>query len=241
MGTEDGPSQNSAVIEFDRELHEVLAAHGKALYPSRDLELQRSAASALSALLKRGEALKVQAKDSGDEDAAARILMGECLVEGLMASCRLWISFREGEMDNAWEWLIRGQGAFEAAIRAHLDTPPLARERLAHLEALEVLLFPPQAFLSTGMVIRQSECSLCGCAFGSCDHIEGRVYGGEFARRVVTEAAPREVSFVETPDDKGCRAYTIDSDGVNRNVLTWEEVPREQEPAQADTERQDMD
>jgi hypothetical protein len=91
------------------------------------------------------------------------------------------------------------------------------------------------------MVIRRSECSLCGCAFGACDHIEGRVYGGEFARRVVTEAEPREVSFVETPDDKGCRAYTIDSDGVTRNVLTWEEVPEEQEPAQADTARQDMD
>lgn len=228
MNAESGPSQNPAVIEFDRELHKTLAAHGSALCPSRALELQCAAAAALAELLERGADLKIKAKETGDEDAAARILLGECLIEGLMAGCRLWIAFREGEMDLAWEWMVRAQSAFEAAIRAHPGGAEQARDRLADMEALEVLLFPRQAFLSTGMVIRHSECSLCGAAFGSCDHIEGRVYGGEFARRIVTEAEPREVSIVETPDDKGCRAYTIESDGVNRNVLTWEEVPRDQ-------------
>jgi hypothetical protein len=240
MSPDEGrPSQNPAVTQFDRELHETLAAHAKALYPSRTLDLQGAAAAAFAALLERGEALKLKAKTSGDEDAAARILMGECFVEGLMASCRLWIAFREGKMNPAWDWMVRAQCAFEATIRAHPAALEQARERLVHMEALEVLLFPRQAFLSTGMVIRRSKCSICGTAFGSCNHVEGRVYGGEFARRVVAEAEPREVSFVETPDDKGCRAYTIESDGVNRDVLTWDEIARDPGPAQPEIEGAD--
>jgi hypothetical protein len=221
MATEaNKTSGHRAVLAFDEELHSTIAAHAKALYPTRALELQRAAADAFADLEKTALSLKSEAVRDGDEDAAARLLMGECIAETLHARLRLWLAFRNGDMDAAWAWLVRAQNAATAGIRAHAlgdQLRPLSLE----LQTIEDLVFPPQMFISTGWITRRSECTICAQPFGSCQHVNGRVYGGEFASRLVTEGEPLEVSVVDVPDDKMCRAYTMTVDGIERDVLTW--------------------
>lgn len=228
--TTDGlpPSRHPSVTAFDATLSQTVDAHATALFPTRSLELQRAAAEAFAQLAERAREAKVDAVRDHDEDAASRLLMGECCAEALCERLRLWIAFREGQMDAAWAHLVQAQVAFEAAIRAH-PAGAQFQKLAAEMHALEALVFPPQLFLSTGWVTRASECTVCGAAFGTCDHVQGRVYGGEFAGRHVTDAEPREVSVVKVPDDKMCRAFEMVDEGVRRNVLTWEpcETPNE--------------
>ena len=47
-------------------------------------------------------------------------------------------------------------------------------------------------------------CSLCNADDFECDHVPGRVYGGQPCRRVVHTASPHEVSLVSFPDDPRC-------------------------------------
>ena len=197
-----------------------MATHGRSLYPSIDMEQQRVAADTFADLLDLARTLKGEVIEEGDEDAAARLLMAECFSQGMERRARLWIAVREGEMSEAWSNLVGAQGAMEAAIRAHPYGIQFA-QILGELEALERIVFPPQTFFSTGMLIKESHCSICQKPFGSCEHIKGRVYDGQFAARVITELDLLEVSVVDTPDDKRCRAFIVkDADGVSRDMLT---------------------
>src|SRR4051794_14226221 len=108
------PSRNAAVLEFDRALHDALELHAKALPPTRSLELKRVASVAFTQLAEQAVRLKRAAVEDGDEDAAARLLMGECFAEGLCEKLRMWTAFREGDMDAAWAHLVQAQVAFEA-------------------------------------------------------------------------------------------------------------------------------
>jgi hypothetical protein len=221
MATDLSPPVHPATTEFDEAFRETIAENAVALHASRSLALQSTAAAAFSDLEATAVELKKQAVRDGDEDAAARLLMGECLADGLKSQLRMWIAFREGRMDDAWSWLVHAQTAFAAAIRAHLAGDQF-RHFAEDMSALEVLLFPRQLFLSTAWITRRSQCTLCDAPFGSCEHIHGRVYGGEFAGRLTTEGEPIDVSIVDVPDDKNCRAHAVTADGVQRNVLTWE-------------------
>jgi hypothetical protein len=183
-------------------------------------------------LRRRAGELKAEARADGDEDAAARLLMGECFVQGLGDRTRLWIAVREGRMNEAWAALVHAQVAFEASIRAH-PAGEQFQGLLSEVEALEGIVFPPQTFVSAGMLIRESRCSICERPFGTCEHIQGRVYGGEFAGRIVSEAEPYEISFVDIPDDKMCRAFRAeDSEGVMRCTLTGDPIdePEQDKP-----------
>jgi hypothetical protein len=87
---------------------------------------------------------------------------------------------------------------------------------------VERVLFPHIAFMSAGMIVRKSECTICGETPGECEHIRGHVYDGKSAGILVTEAELRETSLVDVPADKRCRVEQITSDGVTRDTLTWE-------------------
>ncbi len=119
MATDPSPFCHPAVREFDDALAAALDEHGVALYPSRALSLQRAAAVAFGELEEIAVNLKRSASSDGDENAAARLLMGECFADGLKSRLNMWIAFRENEMDEAWGWLVHGQNALNAAVRAH--------------------------------------------------------------------------------------------------------------------------
>jgi hypothetical protein len=216
------------VVEFDAAIEAVNDAHAAALPAARSLALQRDAADAYDALVQEASRLKAKVVERGDEDSAARLLCGECAAGALASTLRLWIAFKEGDMKTAWNRMVDAQQAWTGALRAH----PIGQQfrRLASVPfQVERVLFPHVAFMSVGMVVRESECTICGETPGECDHVKGRVYAGRFAGVLVTEAELRETSLVDIPADKRCRVEQITENGVTRDTLTWEVVKRPNE------------
>lgn len=122
---------------------------------------------------------------------------------------------------TAWNRTVDAQVAWTGALRAH----PIGAQfrRLAFVPfQVEHVLFPHIAFMSAGMIVRKSECTICGEMPGECEHVRGHVYGGKFAGIHVTEVDLRDTSIVDLPADKRCRMEQITMNGFKRDALTWE-------------------
>ena len=57
-----------------------------------------------------------------------------------------------------------------------------------------------------------------------CNHIKGKLYGGELCVRVITEMELEEVSLVDVPANKQCRVLTTAYNGKTVDTLTLREV-----------------
>lgn len=209
------------IIEFDAAFEATNKQHAAAIPAARGLTMQREAADAYEALINEASRLKAKVVERGDEDSAARLLCGECAAGALASTLRLWIAFKKGDMRTAWDRMVDAQQAWRGALRAHPIGGQFRRLASVAFQA-ETMLFPHVAFMSVGMIVRKSECTICGETPGECDHIQGYVYGGRFAGICVTKADLRDTSLVDVPADKHCRVETLTIDGIERDALTWE-------------------
>ncbi len=90
-------------------------------------------------------------------------------------------------------------------------------QRSRKLERIEKLIFPPQTFLSTGLLVGSQECSICNEEYENCNHIKGKPYMGELCRCIIKDIIElNHLAIVKNPADKGCR---IIKDG-ERNRMT---------------------
>lgn len=136
----------------------------------------------------------------------------------------MWLLLKEGRADDAWNELVAAQGSLAFAVKAH--------EGFAHvdgnirrLDAIERLVFPPQVFLSSGLIVRSQICSICEKEYEDCDHVKGRPYMGEICTITLVPSAVDHVSIVDNPADKRCRILQFDVDGGRRNRMTWAVEP----------------
>jgi hypothetical protein len=108
-----------------------------------------------------------------------------------------------------------------SVIRNHPLNGDSLNGYLQRLEVYEKLLFPQMMFSSVGGIVKKSECSICGTDYDECDHIKGNYYMGEMCCRIISEMELEEVSMVENPANKGCRALTIqDNNGDVIDLMT---------------------
>jgi hypothetical protein len=144
------------------------------------------------------------------------------------------VSEKDDQAGEAWAHLIDAQDQTRAAIRAHDLAAPLMGYA-SRLELLEGLLFPPQVFMSPGVVIKSSKCSICDEPYEDCEHIKGNVYMGRFCARMITEVAEfTEVSVVEDPADKRARALVIGDGTTERDYMTWRVVETDKRLGEAE-------
>lgn len=68
--------------------------------------------------------------------------------------------------------------------------------------------------LSPGLVIRESQCSICGLSPADCAHVTGRTYDGEFCARRITKADVLEVSLVNRPSQPDARITAMSVDNA---------------------------
>lgn len=203
------------LLQFQDRMNNVLREHQRLCFMTRAKELQVSACKELTALKAEAGGVKKEAVEIGDEDAANALLAFENVVQTVLSELEMWIALKEDNPDKAWHSLIDSQMAALHAVRAH----PIAHhmtEYLTRLEAVERLLFPPQVFVSLGMIFGDAECSICGRRYGDCEHIIGRPYMGEFCGRIIKDVTFTEVSLVDDPVDKHCIVQTF-----SRNGKTW--------------------
>jgi hypothetical protein len=133
---------------------------------------------------------------------------------------RALVALKEDRASDAWDNLIEAQGHVSTAIKSH-DNFRYLEKYADKLSAIEQLLFPPQTFCSPGMIVKESECSICKQDYGECDHVKGRAYMGELCVRIITKAELREISLVKEPANKHARALHFSEKEGNRDIITW--------------------
>ena len=194
------------------------------LWITRDSHYQRECIRTISALQNQAADLKKQAAEAKDESVANLLLGYQRVFGALSAEVDMYLLLKSGHPDSAWDSLVSAQMAIADALRAHSAFFHLTH-KLRHLEALEHILFPPQVFVSTGMIVKRQDCSICGKEYEDCDHLIGKPYLGEVCNVVVRDCEIDHVAVVDDPADKRCRALSFSTDEGMRNRMTWRIEP----------------
>jgi hypothetical protein len=164
--------------------------------------------------------LKAAKKATDDDSALNRLLAAELAVMGASAEMQMWQHLEDGDYEGAWGCLVEAEDALHAAGNAHIDGSAYQVDAQRRL-LLETTLFPPQVFMSAGMIVERASCSICSARYDDCDHVKGRAYGGELCTRNIEQAKMLEVSIVEHPSDRRCRVTNVS--GVNTMTLAEEQ------------------
>lgn len=204
------------VADFNRTVESV----ENLLSIARAGELQREALVTLDAALTSVSNAKAAATAANEEDYANLLLGCECVAAALMAELRMWLLLKEEKPDEAWNELVNAQMASVGAVRAHKGFAHL-EQHVERLEAIEKIVFPPQVFVSSGMIVGRQECSICESDYDDCDHLIGRPYTGRFCYIIARDISLDHVAIVKEPADKRCRVERFNVAGGVRNRMTW--------------------
>lgn len=215
---------NTRVTELLGQFRETVAECERFCYAARAREFQVESIANLGTLESAISALKAEMVEVGDEDAANCLLSLGLAAGALRLELNMWVALKDDDAALAWNSLVDAQSRASNAIRAHAVSHHLERY-VQRLEDLERLLFPPMTFMSVGMVIRESRCSICGSEYGDCDHVKGEVYMGEMCGREITRADLTDISIVPRPANKRARLTVISDAGTRRDLLTWRVIP----------------
>lgn len=218
---------NPELSHFIEKFRQVTAEAERFCFATRAREFQEVQVRNLN-VLEEATTLKEQFAKSQNNDSANAMLAICEMVSGLTAELSMWIHLKNEEMRSAWDALVDAQYCARRAMQVH----PVANH-LTHyserLDFLEHLLFPPQIFVSTGLTVRKSSCSICGQPYGECDHLKGRAYMGQQCHEIVEEIGElNHVAIVEDPASKHCRMTQFGDGTVQRDILTWREIPDKQ-------------
>lgn len=187
---------------------------------TRSGNLQRDALEAISTAAATIGAEKAAAISNGDEDYANLLLGCQCVATALGSEIKMWLCLKQEKPDDAWNELVSAQMASTDAIRAHRGFSHLV-QHIRRLEAIENLVFPPQVFVSSGMIVGFQECSICGGDYDECSHLVGKPYMGEFCHILARDISLDHVAIVTDPADKRCRVERFSVEGGYRNRMTW--------------------
>ena len=192
---------------------------------TRCSKLQRNAIESLNCLRSEVSSLKNEAIEEKKEDLANMFLGYECVCRTLIAELEMCILLKQENPDSAWDKLVIAQGAAIGAVRAHPGFSHLG-QHYERLEAIEKLVFPPQVFMSSGMLVEHLECSICNREYEACEHLVGKPYMGEFCQLILRDIKLNHVAIVDHPADKRCRITTAHVEGGVRNTMTWRIEPK---------------
>ena len=204
------------MVEFDNLVKESEVL----LSIARDSALQQEACENLESILSKIAQEKKKAIENNDEDYANILLGCECVTNFLINELKMWLLLKQDKPEEAWDHLVTAQMDTISAARAHDDFRHLEHHNHC-LEMIEKIVFPPQVFVSSGMIVHKQECSICSEDYDECEHLVGKPYMGEFCYVTVKDAHLDHVSFVENPADKRCRVISFNVDGGSRNRMTW--------------------
>ena len=169
-------------------------------------------------------ALVAAKKATNDEDAANRLLAAELAVVGASAEMQMWQHLEAKDFEGAWGRLVEAEDALHASGNVHSGSAVYQVDAERRL-LFEATLFPPQMFMSTGMIVEKASCSICGEQYDDCGHVKGHAYNGELCTRTIEQAKMLEVSIVEHPSDRRCRVTNVG--GLNTMTLSPEEPSAE--------------
>lgn len=211
---------SDSALVFVAEFNKVVEECANFRYITRDSGLQEEAVARLRDLRARIGAEKELARASADEDYANLLLGCECSADALISELKMLILLKDGRPDQAWDALVAAQSSLSSAMKAH-EGFARVDDNMRRLDAIECLIFPPQVFLSSGMIVKNQICSICGDEYEDCDHVKGRPYMGKFCTVTLIPSAVDHVAIVDSPANKRCRILKFSVDSGYRNRMTW--------------------
>jgi hypothetical protein len=215
---------NNRLEALKVEFKDVVTECERFCYAARARELQVEAIDRLETLKTKASALKAVMVAAQNEDSANQLLSIEEMLQALICELKMWVAFKDDDPNNAWDFLINAQGAAHTAMQAHEIASHLD-DYIEKLHILEHLLFPPQVFMSPGVIIKESTCSICGSEYGECDHVVGRPYMGEICAKAIEKFEIHETSVVPHPANKHCRMIMISDGKMVRDLMTGRLTP----------------
>jgi hypothetical protein len=215
--------QKQFIEEFNTEVRECEYL----LCIARDSGLQAEACRRMSEVLDLVRREKEIAIACADESYANTLLGCECISGSLIHELQMYLSLKTEHPEQAWDELIYAQESSSAAMRTDSGFGHLG-ERVAKLEHLEELLFPPQIFVSAGLTVERQICAICELDYDDCPHLAGLPYMGRFCRIRQERLLANHVAIVDKPLDKTCRLTSFDVEGGRRNRMTWKIEPVEE-------------
>lgn len=218
-----------ATPPFVKEFNQTVEGVENFLVMTRASDLQRTAIDAIRAAAENVKDEKASAISKGDEDYANLLLGCQCVATALESEIKMWLLLKQDKPDDAWNELVNAQMASTDAMRAHIGFSHLT-QHAQRLEAIERLIFPPQVFISSGMIVGFQECSICGGDYDECNHLVGKPYMGEFCHIVARDVSLDHVAIVKDPADKRCRVERFSVEGGYRNKMTWQVEAESEEP-----------
>ncbi len=206
--------------DFKKEFQHSIAESMKFCNAARAREFQVEAMQRLEELKTRASALKADIVAAKDENSANLLLSVENMLRAVISELKMWVAFKDDDPSAAWTDLVGAQSAASTAMQVHKIAANLDAY-IDRLHALEHLLFPPQLFFSSAIIIKRSTCSICGHEYGDCDHVKGKAYMGQMCKRIINESVLSEISVVPNPANKHCRTISVNDGKVTRDFMTW--------------------
>lgn len=211
------------VKELLEEFNQVAERSQNIAIFTRDIELQKAEIQTLSTFIEKSNSLKATNKDKYSEDELNLILFIVFSTDAVKSELEMIVNLKENKMDFAWGSLVQAQIQISIAASNH----PFSKDRLngyiSRLEGYEKLLFPKMIFASAGYLIKKTKCTICELEYEDCNHLKGKFYNGELCVREIHEAELEEVSLVENPANKLCRALSATFDGKEVDPFTLTE------------------
>jgi hypothetical protein len=195
---------------FEAMNDEVTTALSESLrlaYASCGSELQIEVVGKLADLDERVERFRMEARARQDEPAANGAYVLRHYLSGVANFLNMWVYFKFDQMEPAWDALVDAQAEVAFGLR-FIPNDEMAEVAKA-LRAFEVLLFPPQRYVSRAYTFDSSTCSICKGVYGDCGHVAGRLYMGEMCFQQPIDYEPDHVAIVDEPSDKGCRWVAV--------------------------------
>ena len=200
----------------------VLRDNAKYLFVTRGRSTIARQMSTLAGLDARITEVKEGHISRKDELNANKWLSMEHLCKSLIAGLGLFLELKNGDPDKAWSSLVGAQDHAYWSSAAYDLKEDLQKFLIRHFHNIEKVVFPPQTFLSTSMVVKKSLCGICDKPFHECDHLPGEPYMGRLCMKRNVETGPiHHVSIVGNPANKRCRITHL-TNHTKTNLMTLE-------------------
>ena len=167
-----------------------------------DSEFQKESIIKLNSFKKRISKLKEKVIKLKKEKYANNLLSMEFVINSILNELNMWLSLETKKFNEAWDFFVHSEISCRNSLQVREDIILNFEGRQQKLFLIEKIIFPHQVFLSPGMIIGNSECSICNKDYDDCNHLVGKAYMGKQCHRILKDVKFNEVSIVKEPANK---------------------------------------
>lgn len=177
-----------------RSLRRQLRGHPTSSDPDYWADIAKAAAEANQA-----------AREAGDPDTANKLWFLGSVARARALMCQVFADLQAHEYKEAWMVLEQVEILVAALQRNPFLSDEFEIAVLGKMVERWQSQYPYTVFASPEMIVKRSECSICGRPtdpFDHCGHEKGKVYAGQYCSRIIREFEAVSIALVRDPVQK---------------------------------------